>query len=295
MYHDMRGFWMRYFYRWVLLSQFSFILLGGRRLAAVALALAFFGLCISGASRRKIIAISLFFGAVFVAAFCLFFALRVAGYSSELEGLDKFDAVRGRVSRLGYALNDTSADRSFAESLKENIATRPFIIGYFGMLCKADGVGSLGRVLKVSAATAIPSFIWRGKDGILASGGEEYLAYEAYGLPRLTDEANTIITSGYTDLAIVGPVIFITITLSFIGFGAFLFRLDLTSEAKLIVFASFFVLCLNLEDAYAVWFVGLRGILILVAVLFIWGRMFPDPRHLLWGSSRAMRIKKALC
>lgn len=278
MYADNRSFWMRCFYRGVFTSQFAFVLMGGRRLAAVALALAFFGLCISGVSRRKIAIVSVVFSFVFVSAFCLFFALRVAGYSDELVGLGRFDAVKGQISRLDRVLNETGSERSFGESLRENVATRPFIIGYFGMLCNSDGVGSLGGVLKVSAATAIPSFIWRGKDGILAGGGEEYLAYEAYGLPRLTDEANTIITSGYTELALVGPMIFVVISLLFIGGGVFLFRLDVTSETKLIVFASFFVLCLNLEEAYAVWFVGLRSILIWTVLLFVWGRMFPDSR-----------------
>ncbi len=273
MMHDSsRTFWTRYFFKWVLLSQFSFVLLGGRRLAAIALMLAFLGLCVSRVSRRRIVIILSVFLVIFTSSFCLFYALRVAGYSDDLRGVAKFDRVKGQVSRLDTVFSDNNSQLSFAESLRENVTTRPFIIGYFAMLCKGSGVGVHGQVMKASIATAVPSVIWRGKDAIMADGNEENLAYQAFALPRLTDEANTIITSGYTDLVIIGPFFYITVVLGFLALASWLLKQRISPESKLIIFSYFVVLCLSFENTFSTWFVALRDMGIYVIFFWAWNK-----------------------
>lgn len=254
----------------IIITQLAYVGLSGRRMTAIAMFVAYLGFYLADIGRARLRLAAIILGSAFIATFGLFYALRLAGYSEELKGVTKFERIAGQVVRLDQVVKNDHAEMSWGESLLYNVSTRSFFIGYYASLVKADGAGGRGQVLKASFLTAVPSVLWRNKDDALYAGSEEWIAFQYFTLPRLTDEANTLITSGHTDLPYLGPIFFIVIVIAIMGLGIALCHRVNSAEAQLAVLTVLIVLCLNLEDSFAAWFVGLRNLLIYVGIFKLW-------------------------
>jgi hypothetical protein len=89
--------------------------------------------------------------------------------------------------------------------LKDNQATRTFILGYAAEILSAlethEPVG--GALMELGVATAVPTVIWPGKWKVMAQGSEENICNPILGMPAY-DAASSLLTSGLCDFGWYG-------------------------------------------------------------------------------------------
>jgi hypothetical protein len=254
----------------IVMSQMFMVLLAGRRAIAIGVFLIFIGVILTRISTKRLVIGFLMCGLLFGAFFPFFFATRIAGHDPGMSALTRSERITKQLSGAKDIMTGRDGE-DFTEKLKNNISTRPFIIGYLAMLMQSDrsNPGSLGAVFKRGVAAAVPSLIWRGKDGIIAAD-EEWIAYERFSLPRYTDEANTIMTSAYTDFREVGPIFYLSLYLLILG-GARILVVSrlLPPTVKLLVLFSLMLYSLNIEAPFN-WFTSMRDVGLLALMLHGW-------------------------
>jgi hypothetical protein len=200
-------------------------------------------------------------GVLVFSAAKMFFAMRQATYD-----LPKgFSVVE--LAQAGFKKLSGDAQADLDEKLKENQATRTFILGYAAEILygleRHDPVG--GGLMELGIATAVPTLIWPGKWKIMAQGSEENICNPQLGMPPW-DAANSLLTSGLCDFGWYG---FYAYPLFF----SLLFSLTIFAFKKLPVvprmvygFGLIFSL-LNAESVITGYFVMVRNGVILVIIM----------------------------
>jgi hypothetical protein len=110
----------------------------------------------------------------------------------------------------GQALNLlTQDDARFNQGLTENLRDRTFIIGYLSELVAATPTHAplYGEDALLCLKLSIPSILYPNKNAALDVGAEEEIANPQFGLP-VTDDANSLLTSGVSDFGVIGAFIY---------------------------------------------------------------------------------------
>ena len=270
----------------VLLStQIPFAFLGGRRSLFVGLLSALFGMRMAGlrlaqVSLRSRIIAGFVAVLIFIAGYPFYLVVR----NQESNSLRGSESV---VSTLSHAYESffagTNAEEDVKISSQYNALTRPFYIGYPAMLMKfgSNLNGSDGKILSLSFRMAIPQVLWRNKGRSVGNTQEEDLAYEAFRLPRLQDESNTIITSGYTDFKIFG--IFVYIGAMYLIAAVILKTARSVNSGALITYAIFSeaYIFVTIESGFVDWLVMFRNVVfLLVPIAVVYKKMFLPGRSM---------------
>ncbi len=205
-----------------------------------------------------------------------FFALRMA----MLEMGSSRDTVA--LLQKGMGILFDSERSGLNDEVTENQNSRTFIIGYVAELVQAleDHEPLYGQVLLFDAALNVPSALWPGKYKVVSLGAEESVANPHFGL-LLLDEANSIVTTGLSDLGIAGLFVYP------LGLLA-LYRVLLKQGRRLgglpylFLAAALINTLLNVEAATSDYFSILRSLALIAAasgcVLLLW-RLVMTPIH----------------
>ena len=197
----------------------------------------------------------------------MFFAMRQANYELPKDA-SIADSVTLAVKKM---TGDNSADLD--EKLKENRATRTFILGYASEILWGlethNPVG--GDLLVMGVAAAVPTVIWPGKWKIMAWGSEENICNPQLGLPAY-DAANSLMTAGLCDFGwwgfvtypLIFPLIF-SISLIFVR------RLNLV--ARLVFGYGLVNALLNAENVTTSYLVIIRNEVIIMIGIVVLHRM----------------------
>ncbi|HEY3300722.1 MAG TPA: hypothetical protein VGJ90_08110 [Methylophilaceae bacterium] len=134
-----------------------------------------------------------------------FLTLRLAGYSHFVKHTGKGSVALKDRLQAAYQLYMESENGEIAESVKENLKTRTFVIDYFASLSEKASYKEpmLGQDFFRALIVATPSIIYPGKYANKLYGQEEGLANPYYGLP-VDDNANSILTAGVIDFGLLG-------------------------------------------------------------------------------------------
>jgi hypothetical protein len=194
-----------------------------------------------------------------------FFALRIA--STELGSTRDTAALL----RNGFDILMNAQRASLNEAVSDNQNSRTFIVGYLAELVEAleNREPLHGDVLMFDVALNVPAALWPEKYKILSLGAEEAVANPALGMP-LSDEANSIVTTGASDFGIAGIFAY---PLALAGIYSLILwsTRRLGGAAHLMITAALVNTLLNVEAATADYFGILRSIVIvIVGALGIW-------------------------
>lgn len=253
----------------VLVVQGAIIVLMGRRFAVAVIALTMLGFLLARPSRSRI-GLALAFAVVAAGcSFPLFFAMRKA-QQDEKEQLSLAQRVETgfRVLLTGQ----TPSGGDFWLQLRENLESRPFIIGYLASLCSRPGhySGVGGKVLFGALITAVPSVLLPSKDRLKAMGAEEALAYTEFRMYGTVDEATTLITSGYVDAREVGVVFIGIVVVAWLAIARFLWVSCPVPEVAIAIMSATLLGCLFVESGLGALFAGTRDCIILFVGSHIW-------------------------
>jgi hypothetical protein len=216
--------------------------------------------------KWKVLSVSL---VAVVGVFPLFFAMRMAQHDRrDKPTLAQRAEHAVRIMRTGSG----PGDRDFWEQLRENVESRPFIIGYLASLCSRPRhyTGAGGNVTLGALATAVPSSLLPSKDRLMVWGMEEGLAYREMGMHNIEDEAETIVTSGYVDAREFGVLLAALGFMAWLWIMRFLFLSCPVPEVAVGVLGATLMQCLNVEDGLAAFFVVLRNTAMLCVAAYAW-------------------------
>jgi hypothetical protein len=199
--------------------------------------------------------LTLYFG--FQAFYAVRMASRVLGAEGDL------------VEILQYAptfLWGTDAELLKAE-LGENVASRPFILGYFAILLgvESNQVPLWGEEFWLSLRTAIPSVLMPTKLDSLASSPEE-LTHPRYGFAEF-DGPNSVLVAGFNDFGILGALIYpLAVVYLYRGFYLACRSLVAHEATRLFVIFALVFQLFSVEQALSAVIVTMRNL-----VVFIFG------------------------
>jgi hypothetical protein len=230
----------------VLLAAMGCVLIQGRRLFQI-----FIFLCVLGIVLNTRVQASLFKRAGIIAGLCLlsvfsffaFTAMRIASYSTQRADILTL------ATRAYAQLSQGNQTQDVVSVTGQNVTFRAFNpIVYLGMLTAADRsiLGAGGEVLQQGTIAIVPSALWADKSDYLES--EENIATSALHLNTvLKDEANTVLTSGYTDFREAGVLLHIVLFLVLIMACAALIKNAQTEVFCLILFSNTIWAMLSVE------------------------------------------------
>jgi hypothetical protein len=166
--------------------------------------------------------------------------------------------------------------------IAENLQNRTFLIGYLSLLAKGGDTPSpmLGSDAAFAAQITIPdvffSFFGVDKTPLRQINAEEGLANEHFGLP-VADMANSILTAGVIDFGFPGVIAYPLLLCLLYRFFLHAIKPLINVEGEIVGVLAILVIFLNTESELAVYFGGLRGYIILMAV---WALIYSLPDFL---------------
>ncbi len=178
-----------------------------RRMLIYAVLISFLALTLRGfklrARRFKTIAL------VVITVMCVYIGItffQAMRFSQQESGNSKmaFSETSGRALNLL-----TQDDARFTQGLTENLRDRTFIISYLSELVAATGTHAplYGEDALLCLKLSIPSILYSNKNAALDVGAEEVIANPQFGLP-VTDDANSLLTSGVSDFGVIGAFMY---------------------------------------------------------------------------------------
>ncbi|MDE2076530.1 MAG: hypothetical protein KGI91_05560 [Burkholderiales bacterium] len=205
-----------------------------------------------------------------------FFALRMAKW--------ELGSAKDTVALIetGWGILMDAKRSGLNAELESNQRSRTFILGYPAELVQAleDHEPLYGQVVLLDVALNVPSVLWPGKYKVLSLGAEEAIANPHFGL-ELLDEANSILTTGLSDLGLAGLFVYpLVLMLSYRLVLAASRRLG--SAAYLMVAAALVNAVLNVEAATADYFNVLRSVVLIAGlstVAWLAWRLLSDPHR----------------
>jgi hypothetical protein len=211
--------------------------------------------------KPKGLLILLVIGVLVASAAKMFFAMRQATYD-----LPKgFTVVE--LAEAGFKKLSGDAQVDLDEKLKENQATRTFILGYAAEILNGlqlhEPVG--GGLMELGIATSVPTVIWPGKWKIMAQGSEENICNPQLGMPPW-DAANSLLTSGLCDFGWYGFYAYPLFFAFIFSLTVFVFK-KLPLVPRLVYGFGLIFSLLNAESVITGYFVMIRNGLILVIIL----------------------------
>jgi hypothetical protein len=180
-----------------------------------------------------------------------------------------------------------SGDARMSALLATNVGDRTFILRYFSDLLAASWhkTPMVGEDTAFCVEMAVPSVLFPDKQQALEIGMEEVLANPYFGLP-VTDEANSLLTTGVTDFGIVGAVLYPLIMVACILGYVRIVGLFLPPMARLFMCFTFIYNIFQAENALATYIVTFRDLLLVLIVLSMLNRI---PTIRLRKDSRTVR------
>jgi len=196
----------------------------------------------------------------------------------------------------GRALNllTQGDDARFTLGLTENLRDRTFIIGYLSELLAATSTHAplYGEDALLCLKLSIPSVLYPNKSAALDVGAEEVIANPQFGLP-VDDEANSLLTSGVSDLGVIGAFMY-PVLISLVA-SVFLRALSkrVPEIVKLVIVLMFATVMIQSEKGLVEYFDLLRQTV--VFVLLCWPiAKFAQRRSQLRGSRSLVPIPAGL-
>jgi len=162
------------------------------------------------------------------------------------------------------------ADSRFDQQVAENLRDRTFILGYLSDMLGASWTHEplLGADGLFCIKLSIPSIFYRDKSLIRDIGAEENIANPQFGL-RTRDEANSILTTGISDFAIVGAFAYPFLVVLLFNAVLRLSQSYAPGIPSLVVFLSFANLLLQTEVGGPNWICAVRDLLLLLGVIVL--------------------------
>jgi len=278
---------------WLLLAAALLCLVPqGRRVLLYAVLLTFFASGVSTGGRlsiRKHLPLIIAAAPLLYVGNIVFYAMRVSSWQAGSARLSvtELSARAAGILRVGK-------DAAFDQKVEENLRDRTFVLSYLSDLLAASWTHEplFGRDLLFSIRMAVPSIIYPNKDSVRAIGMEENLVNPEFGL-YAEDDANSILTTGVSDLGAVGIFLY-PVALSLL-IGAFTRTLarHLPQIVRAIVVFTVVGVIWRTEIGFSGYFILCRDLIILsipLAILKMWDRAVRPPD---WNQSPAKGLDYA--
>ena len=216
---------------------------------------------------KKLSILGLFVVLVY-AAFNVFFAMRQASYE-----LPKGAGVLDQASEAYKTLSSPERRANLGRSLKENVASRTFVLSYLADVAEAvrSREPAEGQVFLRALRLSTPKLFLPGKNGSRPQSVEE-LANPILHLP-VTDDPNSFLTDGISDFGIAGAFIWPVLCICLlIGINLLMARWF----SPIGMFAMSFlllILAIQTEEETAAIFAGIRNLLIVSVCVLVLERI----------------------